>query len=345
VEEGDIQTVVEGMLAPIFEKLLQKEITLPLRRIPYETALARYGTDKPDLRFEMLIEDVTGDMKGAAFKVFEEALERGERIKAIAFPAPRERELSRKDFDDLTQFVTGLGAKGLVWMKVKAGDEVDSPVAKFFEKDRIQRLIKKLAARPGDALFMAAAPELQAVSFLGALRVHLAQQHRLIPQDTFELAWVVDFPLFEWSEEEKRYAALHHPFTSPCDSDVTLLEKAPEKVRAKAYDLVMNGVEIGGGSIRIHRREVQEKVFRVLKLTDKEAEEKFGFLLKALGFGAPPHGGIALGVDRLVTLLRGKDSIREVIAFPKTQKGTCLMTGAPSSVSAKQLKELHIKGV
>ena len=345
VEEQDIQTVIEDMIAQIFEKLLKKKITLPLRRIPYETAIARYGSDKPDLRFEMLIEDMTNDMKGVAFKVFQEAIERGERIKALVFPTPKEKELSRKDFDDLTRFLTGLGAKGLVWFKVKAGDEVDSPVAKFFEKDRIQRLVKKLAATSGDAIFMAAAPDLQAANFLGALRVQLAQQYNLVPQDRFELVWVVDFPLFEWNEEEKRYVALHHPFTSPGDGDVTLLEKSPEKVKAKAYDLVMNGVEIGGGSIRIHRREVQEKVFRVLKLTDKEAEEKFGFLLRALSFGAPPHGGIALGVDRLVSLLRRKDSIREVIAFPKTQKGTCLMTEAPSPVSPHQLKELRIRPV
>lgn len=345
VEEEDIQTVIEGMLAAVFEKLLGEKISIPLKRIPYEAAMSRYGSDKPDLRFEMLIEDMTDEVKGAGFKVFQEAIERGDRIKAIVFPTPAGKDLSRKDFDDLTQFVTGLGAKGLVWFKVKAGDEVDSPVAKFFEKDRIQRLVKKLGAKPGEAIFLAAAPDLQAAGFLGVLRVHLAQQHNLIPQERFELAWVVDFPLFEWSEEEKRYVALHHPFTSPRDSDIVLLEKAPEKVKARAYDLVMNGVEIGGGSIRSHRRDVQEKVFRALKLTDKEAEEKFGFLLKALSFGAPPHGGIALGVDRLVTLLRGKDSIREVIAFPKTQKGTCLMTEAPSSVSSAQLKELRIKMV
>lgn len=345
VEEKDVQEVVEGMLAPVFEKLLGKKITLPLRRIPYETAMGRYGSDKPDLRFEMTIEDLTDDMKGVGFKVFQEAVERGDRIKALVFPTPQGKDLSRKDFDDLTQFVIGLGAKGLVWFKVKTGDEVDSPVAKFFDKDRIQRLIKKLSAKPGDALLIAAAPDLQAAGFLGALRVHLAQQHKLIPENRFELCWVVDFPLFEWSEEEKRHVALHHPFTSPKDTDTGLLESAPEKVKAKAYDLVMNGTEIGGGSIRIHRRDIQEKVFRVLKLTDQESEEKFGFLLKALSFGAPPHGGIALGVDRLVTLLRGKDSIREVIAFPKTQKGTCLMTEAPSVVSANQLKELRIRPV
>lgn len=345
VEEEDIQTVIEEMLAPIFEKLLQKKISMPLRRIPYDTAMARYGSDKPDLRFEMLIEDVTEDLLGVSFKIFQEAVDRGERIKALVLPTPKGKELSRKDFDDWTRFVTDLGAKGLAWFKVRAGDGVDSPIAKFFEADRLACLVKRLGARPGDAVLMAADQNLRAAAFLGALRVHLAQQFSLIPPDRFELCWVVDFPLFEWSEEEKRYMALHHPFTSPREADLTLLETAPEKVRARAYDLVLNGVEIGGGSIRIHRRDVQEKVFRILKLADSEAEEKFGFLLKALSFGAPPHGGIALGVDRLVTLLRGKDSIREVIAFPKTQKGTCLMTEAPSTVSPKQLKELHIKPV
>lgn len=307
VEEKDIQTVIEGMLAPVFEKLLQKKIAVPFRRIPYETAMARYGSDKPDLRFEMWIEDVTEDLKGTTFKIFQEAIERGEQIKALVLPTPKGRELSRKDFDDWIRFVTDLGAKGLAWFKVKAGDEVDSPIAKFFEADRLACLVKRLGARPGDAVLMAADQDFRAAGYLGALRVHLAQQFNLIPTDRFELCWVVDFPLFEWSEEEKRYVALHHPFTSPYETDVALLEKAPEKVKARAYDLVFNGVEIGGGSIRIHRRDIQEKVFHVLKLTDSEAEEKFGFLLKALSFGAPPHGGIALGVDSLVMLLRGKD--------------------------------------
>ena len=345
IGEEDIQRVIEGMVAGIFEKLLKKKITLPLRRIPYEEALSRYGSDKPDLRFQMLINDVAEDIKGCEFKIFQPFIESGG-VKAMVFPTPKGRDLSRRDFDEWTQWVQGLGAGGLVWFKVKSATEVDSPVAKFFGPESITRLIKKLGAEPGQVILMTGAGEShQAAAYLGALRVHLAEKFKLVPKDRFELCWIVDFPLFEYSVEEKRPVALHHPFTSPQEADVSLLEKTPLKVKARAYDLVLNGTEIGGGSIRIHRRDVQEKVFRILQLSAEEAKEKFDFLLKALSYGAPPHGGIALGVDRLCALLRGKDSIREVIAFPKTQKGTCPMTEAPSGVSPGQLKELRIKAL
>ncbi|MBI4115703.1 MAG: aspartate--tRNA ligase [Candidatus Omnitrophica bacterium] len=341
--EEDIMKVVEGMTASIFEKLLKKKIPLPFRRIPYEQAIAHYGSDKPDLRFDMLLEDVTDEHRGIGFKIFAEAVERGARIKALVFPTPEGKDFSRKDFDELTRYLGELGALGLVWIKVKRGGEVESPVAKFYEPERLSNLIKRVDARAGNIIFMIADENIRASTLLGALRVHLAQSFLAIPKDRFELCWVTDFPLFEWSEEEKRYVACHHPFTSPREVDLSMLESAPEKTKARAYDLILNGAEIGGGSIRIHRKDVQEKVFKALQLSSKDAEEKFGFLLKALSFGAPPHGGIALGLDRLVTLLLGKDSIREVIAFPKTQKGTCLMTEAPSHVSPKQLKELHLK--
>lgn len=343
IEEDDILAVTEGMMAAIFEKLLKTKLERPFRRISYEKAMARYGSDKPDLRYGLELEDVSDELQGMDFKIFSEALAQGEKLKALVFPAPEGKELSRKDLDELTSFVQGLGAKGLVWLKVKPSGEFESPVAKFFEPDRRARLVKRLGARPGQVIFIVAAQELKASAWLGALRVRLAETFSLIPKGRFELCWVTDFPLLEWSEEEKRYVALHHPFTSPKEAEESLLETAPEKVKARAYDLVLNGTEIGGGSIRIHRRDIQERLFRVLKLSAKEAEEKFGFLLKALSYGAPPHGGIALGVDRLVALFRGADSIRESIAFPKTQKGTCLMTEAPSPVSAKQLKELGIK--
>ncbi len=343
VDEEDVRRVVEGMMAAVFEKVAQKKIQRPFRHIPYEKALARYGSDKPDLRFEMVLEEVTEEFKGTGFKVFTDALSQGEHIKALVFPTPEGKELSRKDFDDLTRFLQEQGAKGLAWLKVKRAGEVESPVAKFFEPERLDRLVKRLGARPGDVLFLVADREATASVLLGTLRTHVAETYQLIPKERFEFCWVTDFPLFEWSEDEKRYVALHHPFTSPRLADESLLSEAPEKVKARAYDLVLNGTEIGGGSIRIHRREIQEKVFRALKISSKETEEKFGFLLKALSYGAPPHGGIALGVDRLVSILRGKDSIREVIAFPKTQKGTCLMTEAPSRVAPEQLKELGIQ--
>ncbi len=344
IEEEDIQKVIEGMVAQIFQKVLNKKIDLPLQRIPYDKAISCYGSDKPDLRFGMVLQDVTEEFKGTEFKIFAQAIGRGDKLKALVLPAVKDRELSRKDFDDLTRYIAELGAKGLVWFKVKQNDEAESPVSKFLEPQRVNQLIKKVGAKAGEAIFIVADQETKACTLLGALRVHLAQTYLNLPKNEFALCWVTDFPLFEWSEEEKRHRALHHPFTSPQEADLTLLTNSPEKVKARAYDLVLNGTEIGGGSIRIHRRETQEKVFEVLKISSQETEDKFGFLLKALSFGAPPHGGIALGVDRLTALLCGKDSIREVIAFPKTQKGACLMTEAPSIVSAKQLKELHIKG-
>ena len=343
IEEEDIQTIVEGMVAEVFGKILQKKISLPLQKIPYEKAISCYGSDKPDLRFGMVLQDVTEEFKGTAFKIFSQAIEQGEKLKALVFPALEDRELSRKDFDELTHYLTEFGAKGLAWFRVKQGDEVESPVAKFLEPQRVARFIKNAGARPGEVIFVVADKEFQACLYLGTLRVRLAETFLKIPPDEFALCWVSDFPLFEWNAEEDRYVALHHPFTSPQEADLALLETAPEKVKARAYDLILNGTEIGGGSIRIHRRDVQERVFSVLKLSPKDSEEKFGFLLKALSYGAPPHGGIALGVDRLTAILCGKDSIRETIAFPKTQKGTCLMTEAPSTVSQKQLKELHIR--
>ncbi len=350
VDEDDVMNTVEGMVAEVFEKTLQVKVERPLRRMSYDEAISRYGSDKPDLRFGMELVDLTSVLEKSGFKIFDEVIEKKGKVRAISFTPPsattasppKDRELSRKDFDELTQWIQGYGAKGLAWFKVTGAATVESPIQKFFDAARITKIIQSMKAKPGDVIFFVAGQDPASAMMLGALRVHLAESYGLIPTGRFELLWVKDFPLLEWNEEEKRFQALHHPFTSPRPEDIDLLEKDPARVKARAYDLVLNGTEIGGGSIRIHRQDIQEKVFRTLQIGPEEAQDKFGFLLKALSFGAPPHGGLAIGLDRFVALLLGRESIREVIAFPKTQKGTCLMTEAPSTVAARQLKELHL---
>lgn len=343
VDESDVMGAVEGMIADVAEKVLGRKLERPFRRMPYEEAMERYGSDKPDLRFGMELRDLTPVFDGADFKIFKEVIAAQGRIRGIAFTPPAGTEFSRKNFDDLTEWLKNYGAKGLAWFKVKGSKEVESPIAKFFDAERIGRVIETLSAKAGDIIFMVASdPQTSAVA-LGALRCKLAVDYKQVREDAFEIFWVVDFPLFEWNPDEKRFQALHHPFTAPKDADKALLETDPGKAKAKAYDLVLNGTEIGGGSIRIHDTATQQKVFNVLQIGPEEQQNKFGFLLKALSYGAPPHGGLAIGLDRLVTLFLKRESIRDVIAFPKTQKGTCLMTEAPSAVDAKQLKELGIK--
>ncbi len=342
VDEEDVMKTVEGMVAEMMEKALGLKPNRPFMRMSYEEAMSRYGSDKPDPRFGMELVDLTPVFERSGFKIFDGVLANKGKIRGLCLTPPKGTDLSRKDFDDLTQWIATFGAKGLAWFKVMGPDNVESPIQKFFSAEKIKQMITALKAGTGDVIFIVASDERTACVALGALRVHLAQKYGLIPANKFEVLWVKDFPLLEWNEEEKRFQALHHPFTSPRPEDVELLEKDPARVKARAYDLVLNGTEIGGGSIRIHRQDIQEKVFRALQIGPEEAQDKFGFLLKALSFGAPPHGGLAIGLDRLVALFLGRESIREVIAFPKTQKGTCLMTEAPSTVAARQLKELHL---
>ena len=342
IDEEDIMGVVEGMVAHVFKHAKQTEIKLPLRRMSYKDAMERYGCDKPDLRYGMEIHDLTPVFEKSGFKIFDETINGGGQIRGLAFTPPAGVEFSRKDFDDLTQWIKTYGPKGLAWFKVAGPDQTESPIQKFFDAARTGKMIQTVGAKPGDIIFAVADKFKIAAVSLGALRCYLADKYKMIPAGKFELLWVVDFPLFEWNEEEKRCDACHHPFTSPKPEDVSLLSTEPLKVRARAYDLVCNGTEMGGGSIRIHDRAVQSKIFDLLNLSAEQAELQFGFLLKALSFGAPPHGGLAIGLDRFVTLLLGLESIREVIAFPKTQKGTCLMTDAPSLATEKQLKELNL---
>jgi aspartyl-tRNA synthetase len=343
ITEADIMGAVEGMIAHIFKHAKKIDIQLPLRRMSYQEAMDKYGCDKPDLRYGMEIKNLTPVFEKSGFRVFDETIAGGGEIRGLCFTPPAGVEFSRKDFDDLTKWLQqDFGAKGLAWLKVTGSDTAESPIQKFFDAARIAKVIQTCGAKPGDIIFIVADKFRAAVTALGALRCMFADKYKMIPEGKFELLWVVDFPLFEWNEEEKRCDACHHPFTSPKPEDVPLLEKEPLKARARAYDLIINGTETGGGSIRIHDQAVQSQIFKLLNFTPEQAEAQFGFLLKALTFGAPPHGGLAIGVDRLITLLMDRDSIREVIAFPKTQKGTCLMTDAPSPATERQLKELNL---
>lgn len=336
----DIRKTMEGLMVHLFKEVMGTELKTPFPALSYDEAMDRYGLDKPDIRFGLELRDLSKILKGSTFKVFQDALNGGGIIKAINVKGGA--TFSRKEIDDLTHFVYDFGAKGLISAKV-GREDWQSPMQKFITDQERRSVEKMMEASEGDLLLFIAGPSKVVNQSLANLRLHLGRKLGLIPEEEYRFVWVIDFPLLEYDETEKRYAAVHHPFTAPKDEDIPLLKEHPEQVKAKAYDLVLNGSEIGGGSIRNHLKEVQSLLFEKLGMEEEEARDRFGFLLEALEYGTPPHGGIAFGFDRLVMILSHSESIRDVIAFPKTQKGTCLMTDAPSKVDGKQLDELWIK--
>jgi len=339
--EPQLFKLVEEMMQALYKEVLGIDIATPFPILKYREAIDRFGSDKPDMRFGLEIVDLADVVQGTSFKVFAEVLKGGGQVRAINIKNSAEA-LSRKGLDDLTEVAKTYGAKGMAWIKMQKG-ELQSPIIKFFEKDMLDKLIAAVKGEDGDTIvFIADKPKVVADA-LAHIRLAVGRQLKLIDEKKINLAWITEFPLLDYDPEEKRYVAMHHPFTAPMEEDLQAFSDSPEKIRSRAYDLVLNGNEIAGGSIRIHQKEMQEKMFGLLGINHEEAELKFGFLLDALQYGAPPHGGIAFGLDRLAMLLSGAESIRDVIAFPKTQKATCLMTQAPSEVDLKQLKELKLK--
>ncbi|MFN3966868.1 MAG: aspartate--tRNA ligase [Endomicrobiia bacterium] len=339
VDEEDVISITEKIISGVMKEVLNKEIKTPFMRLTYNESMNTYGTDKPDMRYKdiMRIVDITDKVKNSNFRVFSEAVKSGGVVKCISVNGVD--SLSRSAIDELTKFVISLGAKGLAWLKILSDGILESPIKKFLSEE-------ETAGLPKNSIVFFIADRLElANTILGALRTNIIERVKIKPENDFEFVWITDFPLFEWSEEEKRWVSVHHPFTMPKEDLLSSSEFQLSSITARAYDIVLNGIELGGGSIRIHKRELQEKIFELLKISQEEAQSKFGFLLEALKYGAPPHGGIALGFDRFVAVLLGEDSIRDVIAFPKTQKGICPLTSAPDRVTEKQLKELYIKNV
>lgn len=341
VNEDDVMEMNEGFMKLIFKEVMGVELQTPFKRLTYQEAMDRYGSDKPDTRFGLELVDLSEIVKDCEFKVFADVIKKGGSVRAINCKGG-DAKLSRRDLDGLVDFVKIYKAKGLAWIVV-GENELKSPITKFFQQEEIDGMLKAVDAQVGDIVMIVADRDQIVYDALGALRLELAKRFELIEKDTYDLLWVTDFPLFEYSEEEKRYVAKHHPFTMPMDEDIPLLDTEPQKARAKAYDMVFNGTEVGGGSVRIHNTELQQKMFEALGFSDEDAWARFGFLLEAFKYGTPPHGGMAYGLDRLIMLLAGRDSIRDVIAFPKVKDASEIMSGAPDVVETKQLKELNIK--
>jgi aspartyl-tRNA synthetase len=342
VDEDDVMAVNEGFIATLLREYKGVEVKLPLRRMTWREAMDRYGSDKPDLRFGLELINVTDEVKGSSFSVFENAIQGGGSVRCIRVPGGADK-FSRKRIDELGEYVKTYRAKGIAWMNLKE-EGMQCSFAKFLSPAQLAGVMAKTGAQNGDIVFFIAdAKETVVFASLGALRLELGRSLGLIDENRYELLWVTEFPLLEWDEEEQRFMAMHHPFTSPRDEDIDYMESDPGRVRAKAYDMVMNGNEIGGGSIRIHSPELQERMFKAIGFTHESAWNRFGYFMEAFKYGTPPHGGLAFGLDRIVMLLTGTNSIREVIAFPKVQTAACLMTNAPGSVDDKQLEELHIR--